>query len=293
MSDLHLDPDRRHDAVLLIDVTDGNPNGDPDAGNMPRVDPETLHGLMSDASIKRQVRDYVDLTVEGDRNQIYMRREDVALNVRHDRADAATGGGGGKKREDVQRRRDWLLDHYYDLRTFGAVMSTGEHGAGQVRGPVQITWARSIDPIVPQEFSITRVVKTNPSQEYDPEISEFGEMGRKSMVAYGLYRAQVYVNPYFARQSGFTAEDLGLLWDGLQYAWDLTRTASKGMMSCRGLYVFTHDRPQGSAHAHQLFDSVKVEKASDGPARSWSDYNVDVPDQGSPPEGVTLTRLVG
>jgi CRISPR-associated protein Csd2 len=172
-------------------------------------------------------------------------------------------------------------------------MSTGEHGAGQVRGPVQITWARSIDPILAQEVSITRVVKTNPNPAYDPEISEYGEMGRRSLVPYGLYRAQVYVNPFFGLRSGFSGDDLGLLWEGLQYSWDLTRTSSKGMMSCRGLHVFTHDTPRGNAHAHKLFDSVQVAKVSDGPARSWRDYRVDVPETVSLPEGVTLTTLVG
>src|SRR5438067_1645205 len=214
-------PDRRHDFELLFDVADGNPNGDPDAGNLPRVDPETMQGLITDVSIKRKIRDWVDAT-RGDqeRYKIYVQNKGFALNDLHQRAYTALGiksTGTRQRREDVNQARDWMCANFYDVRTFGAVMSTGVN-AGQVRGPVQLTFARSVDPIVPLDIAITRIAITDP-KDMETVIAESGEgkggktteIGRKSIVPYALYKGYGFVNPHFAAQTGFSAEDLGIL----------------------------------------------------------------------------------
>ena len=234
----HLDPDRRHDAILLFDVTDGNPNGDPDAGNLPRVDPETMQGLVSDVAIKRKVRDWVDATRgEQERFKIYIQNTGVALNELHQRAYTElklTSKGKTQSRGDVDQARDWMCDNFYDVRTFGAVMSTGVN-AGQVRGPVQLTFARSISPIVPLDLSITRVAVTKAedartvSAEGDEEGGKRTEMGRKSLVPYGLYRTSLFVVPPFARRTGFDREDLEVLWEALLMMWDLGPLGSAGL----------------------------------------------------------------
>ncbi|HVC96346.1 MAG TPA: type I-C CRISPR-associated protein Cas7/Csd2, partial [Pirellulales bacterium] len=214
------DPTRRHDFVFLVDVTDGNPNGDPDAGNLPRVDPETMQGLMTDVSIKRKVRDWIDAT-RGDheRFKIYVQNKGIALNTLHQRGYTALNlksSGTKQKREDVDAVRGWMCENFYDVRTFGAVMTT-QVNAGQVRGPIQLTFARSIDPIVPLEVAITRVAITDP-KDTEVVLTDSGagqggkttEIGRKSIVPYGLYRGHGFFNPHFAEQTGFSAEDLGI-----------------------------------------------------------------------------------
>ncbi len=298
----YLDVTRRHDFVYLFDVTDGNPNGDPDAGNLPRVDPETMQGLVTDVAIKRKVRDWVDLA-RGDegRFKIYIQSGGEALNALHKRAYEALGltsTGAKQAKEDVDKARDWMCANFYDIRMFGAVMTTGVN-AGQVRGPVQITFARSIDPIVPLDLSITRVAVTR-EEDARVVVTEEGEvggkqteMGRKALVPYGLYRAHGFFNPHFAQRAGVTEEDLELFWQALVQMWDLDRSASRGLMACQGLYVFTHESSLGNAPAHQLFERVRVSRKPGVPApRSFQDYQVEVNDAGLP-KGVTLTRLVG
>jgi CRISPR-associated protein Csd2 len=285
----HLDVARRHDFVLLFDVTDGNPNGDPDAGNLPRVDPETMQGLVSDVAIKRKVRDWVDLARgDEDRNKIYV-QSGVGLTSTKTRQDAA----------DVDRARDWMCANFYDIRMFGAVMSTGVN-AGQVRGPLQVTFARSIDPIVQLEPAITRVAITREEDMQVVVSDEDGqgrggkrtEMGRKALVPYGLYRAHGFFTPHFARATGATSEDLALFWRALTQMWDLDRSAARGMLACRGLYVFSHADPLGDAPAHTLFDRVMVKRREGVEApRAFSDYVVRVDDADLPP-GVTLAPLV-
>lgn len=297
------DARRRHDFVLLFDVQDGNPNGDPDAGNLPRVDPETMQGLVTDVSLKRKLRDWVDLA-RGDQEQfkIYVQNKGVALNELHQRAYTALGlrsTGAKQQRPDVERAREWMCANFYDIRTFGAVMTTGVN-AGQVRGPVQLTFARSIDPIVPLDLSITRVAITDPADvqvvEGDDGTARGGkvtEMGRKALVPYALYKAYGFVNPSFAEQTGFSDEDLGLFWQGLQQMWDLDHSASRGLLACRGLYVFTHANALGNAPAHVLLERVRVSRTDrDRPARGFCDYCVVV-DETDLPDGVRLTRLVG
>ncbi len=300
----HTDVNRRHDFVLLFDVSDGNPNGDPDAGNLPRVDPETMQGLVTDVSLKRKVRDWVDVA-RGDegRFKIYIQSGGPALNVLHDRAYKALdmkSTGTKQTRDDVDKARAWMCSNFYDIRVFGAVMTTGVN-CGQVRGPVQLTFARSIDPIVPLDLSITRVAVTR-EEDAAVVVSEDGgggvsgkqtEMGRKALVPYGLYLAHGFFNPHFAAQTGVTDEDLDLFWQALQEMWDLDRSASRGMMGCQGLYVFSHDSSLGNAPASRLFERVRVaSKPGVVAARVFSDYTVEV-DDGNLPEGITLTRLVG
>lgn len=309
----HLDPNRRHDAVLLFDVTDGNPNGDPDAGNLPRVDPETMQGLVTDVAIKRKVRDWVDATRQDDpRYKIYVQNSGIALNTIHQRAYDELGirsTGTKQKREDVDRASAWMCQNFFDVRTFGAVMSMGVN-AGQVRGPVQLTFSRSHDPIVPLDVTITRVAITKP-EDAQVRIAEEGdsadgkgggkrtEMGRKSLVPYGLYRGHVFYNPHFAERTKFDGEDLETLWAALMNMWDLDRSASRGMVGCRGLYVFSHDSKLGNAPAQALFDRVAIAR-NDGveAPRRFTDYTVTVDGDGlavgasvDAAPGVTLTRL--
>lgn len=296
------DTTRRHDFVLLFDVTDGNPNGDPDAGNLPRVDPETMQGLVTDVAIKRKVRDYIALAHDKEKQasyKIYV-ENGVALNAQHQRAytDLGIKSTGAKQlKGDIDRARSWMCQNFFDIRMFGAVMTTGVN-CGQVRGPLQLTFARSITPIVPLDLSITRIAVTK-IEDAQVAVAESGEttgkqteMGRKALVPYGLYRAHGFFNPHFARQTGATSEDLALFWKALEMMWDLDRSASRGMMACRGLYIFSHTSSLGDAPAHKLFDRVVVEKRADVVApRSFRDYTVSV-NAAEMPEQVTLTRLV-
>ncbi|MGA7672776.1 MAG: type I-C CRISPR-associated protein Cas7/Csd2 [Nitrolancea sp.] len=301
----HLDVNRRHDFVLLFDVQDGNPNGDPDAGNMPRVDPETMQGLVTDVALKRKVRDYVDVKC-GDqgRFKIYVQSGE-ALVTKHQRAYDALGlksSGVKQNRGDVDQARSWMCQNFYDIRMFGAVM-TVRVNAGQVRGPLQLTFARSFDEIVPLDVSITRVAVTNAA---DAEVvigdddgegrgGKQTEMGRKAIVPYGLYRAYGFFNPHLAQQTGVDAEDLALFWEALIGMWDVDRSAARGMMATRELHVFSHESPLGNAPAHRLFDTISVRRLDGVEApRSFTDYYVSAPDPGELAEfpGVTLSRLV-
>jgi len=292
---------RRHDFVLIFDVRDGNPNGDPDAGNLPRVDPETMQGLVTDVAIKRKVRDWVD-AAKGDegRFKIYVQSGE-ALNAKHARAyeDQGLKSTGSKQaRDDVDKARAWMCANFYDIRMFGAVMTTGVN-AGQVRGPVQMTFARSIDPIVPLDLSITRVAVTDPD-DMKVVASDDGrgvkggkqtEMGRKALVPYGLYRAYGFFNAHFAKQTGATDEDLDLFWTALQNMWDLDRSSSRGLMACQGLVVFSHESSLGNAPAQKLFERVSIERRDEVQVpRSVDGYRISV-DEANLPSGVTLSRL--
>ena len=297
---VYLDAKRRHDFVMFFDVTDGNPNGDPDAGNMPRVDPETMQGLVTDVCIKRKIRDWVD-ALRGDEGayKIYVQSGE-ALNTKHMRAYDAlelTSTGSKQDAETVDKARAWMCQNFYDIRTFGAVMTTGVN-CGQVRGPVQFTFARSIDPVVAMDVTITRVAVTR-EEDAQVVVSEDGktsgkqtEMGRKAIVPYGLYRMHGFFNPHFAAQTGFSDEDLKLLWQALQQMWDLDRSAARGMMACRGLYIFSHASKLGDAPAHQLFERIEARRRAgvDVP-RSFGDYDVHIDEQ-ELPEEVTLSQLM-
>ena len=302
--------EHRYDFVLLFDVADGNPNGDPDAGNSPRIDPQSLQGLVTDVCLKRKIRNAVALLGEGKPgNEIYFQTQDAVyekriLNLQHERAHEALGLGKGDKKKDpkalaegTSRARTWMCQNFYDIRAFGAVMTTGEKSCGQVRGPVQVTFARSIDPIVPLEYSITRksVTKVEDAEgQVKKDGSITGTMGRKNTIPYGLYRMHGFINPFLAKDTGFNQEDLQLLWDALKGTmWEIDRSASRGFMCTRGLYVFEHASKLGNAPAHVLFDSVKSPALGiDKPARSFQEYKIEV-DEKAIPDGVTLHRMVG
>lgn len=303
-----IDPKCRHDFVLLFDVKDGNPNGDPDAGNLPRVDPETMHGLVTDVCLKRKVRNYVE-SVRGahERYKIYVQNRGI-LAHQQKRAYLALELNEGSLKPNENARK-WMCDNFFDVRVFGAVMTTGKTkeeksgkqlhwNCGQVRGPIQMTFARSIDPVVPLDLSITRVALTNPDDtdrgDVDDEQAASGQMGRKSIIPYGLYRGYGFVSPLLGQETGLTEEDLSVFWQALQQMWDLDRSASRGFMSCRGLYVFTHENSVGNAPAHMLVLDRVVVKLKEGirTPRRFEDYVVEV-DDNNLPDGVTLTRLVG
>ena len=372
---LHCDPSKRHDFVLVFDVADGNPNGDPDAGNLPRTDPETMEGLVTDVALKRKVRNFVEIASEDqdqpERLKIFVEHHGV-LNDQIRRAYTEQGMEVGKKvdkeitdpsvlqnlressealpgafkfsnvpdssdeqpklaysgeltdtefkaqtddldetlsaktkkllndlkkasdkegkpkkgKDDVEKARKWMCANFYDVRMFGAVMSTGLN-AGQVRGPMQLTFSRSVNPIIPQDLAITRMAVTD---EKDRE--KLQTIGRKTLIPYGLYVGRGFFSPHLARQTGVTETDLELFWDALVYMWDFDRSASRGTMSPRGLYVFTHDNKLGNAPAHELFERIlpSLNANVDSPRR-FTDYTVSVEDD--LPEGVTLTRILG
>lgn len=285
---IHLNPQKRHDFVFLFDANNGNPNGDPDAGNLPRVDPETMHGLVTDVSIKRKIRDWVDVTHGNEeRFKIYVQNKGIALNDLHSRAYTAMNlksTGSKQKLEEVEQVRRWMCENFYDIRTFGAVMNTSVN-CGQVRGPIQLTFARSVDPITPIDMAITRVAITQTGTDKTTEI------GRKAIVPYALYVGYGFFIPHFAKQTTFSGEDLELFWKALESTWDLDRTASRGMLSFRGLYIFSHENPLGNAHAHRLLERIKVKRAEGVQApRHISDYVITV-NNTTLPEGVMLTRI--
>lgn len=301
LNEIVTDPARRHDFVLLFDVQDGNPNGDPDAGNLPRVDPETMQGITTDVCLKRKVRDWVD-AFKGDdaRYKIYVQNTGEALNSKHRRAYTALNlksTGAKQDRGDVDQAKAWMCENFYDIRMFGAVMSTGVN-CGQVRGPVQLTFARSIDPIVQLDLSITRVAVTK-EDDAKVVVADDGtatgkqtEMGRKAVVPYALYRSHGFFTPHFAAQTGVTHEDLRLFWEALVNMWDLDRSSSRGLQACRGLYVFSHENGLGNAPSHVLFERVKTPPSEKEAPRRFTDYAVMV-DEANLPAGVTLTRIVG
>lgn len=278
----------RYEFVYLFDVTNGNPNGDPDAGNLPRLDPETNQGLVTDVALKRKIRNYVALEREGAPGySIYMQEKSV-LNNQHKRAYAALSIEPEPKRlpKDEAKAREitaWMCKNFFDVRTFGAVMTT-DINAGQVRGPVQIAFASSIDPIVPQEISITRMAVTN-----EKDVEKERTMGRKHIVPYGLYRAHGFVSAKLAERTGFSDDDLELLWRALASMFEHDRSAARGEMAARRLIIFKHEQALGNAPAHKLFEKVKVERIggqSGTPARAFGDYRVSV--EHGPAPGVSI-----
>ncbi|MDT8405548.1 type I-C CRISPR-associated protein Cas7/Csd2 [Sulfuriflexus sp.] len=276
----------RYEFALLFDVQNGNPNGDPDAGNMPRVDPETGHGLVTDVCLKRKIRNHIALSKEGSEGfNIYV-QEKAVLNQTHEMAYKACELKSEakklpKKVEDAKKVTGWMCANFYDIRAFGAVMTT-EVNCGQVRGPVQMAFAKSVDPIVSQEVSITRMAVTN-----EKDLEKERTMGRKHVVPYGLYVAQGFVSAPLAEKTGFSAEDLELLWNALSNMFEHDRSAARGVMSSQKLFVFKHQDKLGNAPAHKLFDLIDIQRneRSEGPARSFKDYDVMV---GQAPAGVEI-----
>lgn len=312
---------RRHDFVLIFDVANGNPNGDPDAGNLPRLDPETSHGLVTDVSLKRKIRNYVELAHPGeDGLHIYV-EEGAILNEQHRKAYVALRGDEKSKKDaklnpkddtEAKELRDFMCRNFFDVRTFGAVMSTGIN-CGQVKGPVQMTFASSVEPILPVEISITRMAATNEAEqkkraegaEETDSRTDNRTMGRKHIVPYGLYVAHGFISARFAERTGFSEADLDLLFEALKNMFEHDRSAARGEMTTRRLIVFRHENALGNAPAHKLFERVKIGRDVDGefrapddrglgnlaPARKFSDYRIEVDDTDLP-GGVEILDLV-
>lgn len=292
----------RYEFVYLFDVKNGNPNGDPDAGNLPRLDPETNQGLVTDVCLKRKIRNYVALEKTDSDGKpesgyaIYM-QEKAVLNNQHELAwkakDIEPDARDGYKKlpKDTAKAKeltDWMCGNFFDVRTFGAVMTTGVN-CGQVRGPIQMAFATSIDPVVPLEVSITRMAVTT-VKEAEEQSGDNRTMGRKHIIPYGLYRAHGFISAKLAERTGFSEGDLELLWRSLTNMFEHDRSAARGEMAARKLVVFKHDNAMGNAPAHRLFETVTVERVegeADTPARSFSDYRVSV-DSAAVPQGVSV-----
>ena len=277
----------RIDFVYIFDVQDGNPNGDPDAGNLPRVDAETNMGLVTDVCLKRKVRNYVQVAKSLAEGYDIFIKEKAILNNEIDKAHDDSNVKNAK--DKTAAARQYMCENYYDIRTFGAVMSTGKN-AGQVRGPIQLTFARSVDPIATSEHSITRIAVATP-KEAENQKGENHTMGRKATVPYGLYVCHGFVSANLAKQTGFSEEDLHLFFEALKNMFDQDRSAARGLMSAQKLIVFRHDSELGNAPANKLFDLVKIKKATDAIPRSFSDYRVFI-DKDSLPNGVTVEELI-
>jgi CRISPR-associated protein Csd2 len=297
----------RYDFILVFDVQDGNPNGDPDAGNLPRTDPETGRGLVTDVCLKRKVRNFVQLTRSGQPGFDIFIKEKAVLNQAIAEAykklgisldEAPTEAKDGKKRNskgeaqggEVARGRMEMCKSFFDIRAFGAVMSTGAN-AGQVRGPIQLTFGRSVDPIVVLEHSITRMAVATEA-EAEKQSGDNRTMGRKNTVPYGVYVAFGFVSPHLAQQTGFGSDDLDLLWDAFKNMFEHDRSAARGLMAMRRLIVFKHASSLGNAPAHKLFERVKISRVDDAkPARAFSDYRVGI-DATPLPNGVEILELI-
>jgi len=293
----------RYDFIIVFDVQDGNPNGDPDAGNLPRVDPETGRGLVTDVCLKRKIRNFVQMTHAGTNGYDIFVKEKAILNQAIENTYATLGidlekspndEKDGKKRNEkgvgqgaeVSRARDKMCETYFDIRTFGAVMSTGAN-AGQVRGPVQITFGRSVDPIVTLEHCITRMAVAT-KEEAEKQSGDNRTMGRKNTVPFGLYVAHGFISAHLASQTKFSEEDLKLLWEAITKMFEHDRSAARGMMSTQKLIVFKHESPLGNAPAQKLFDRLSIaKKPGVSVARSFKDYDVSL-DLGNLPSGVSV-----
>ena len=311
----------RYDFVVLFDVANGNPNGDPDAGNLPRIDPETNRGLVSDVCLKRKVRNYVELSKEGESGYRIYVQDGSILNEKHREAYKAIRKDDAKVSkeaklnpqgdEEAAKLRGFMCDNFFDVRAFGAVMSTGIN-CGQVRGPVQLSFAQSLEPIVPSEISITRMAATNEKEKADKlqgtddnSRTENRTMGRKYIVPYGLYRAHGFISAKLSERTGFGEDDLNLLFEAVENMFEHDRSAARGEMAVRKLIVFKHENELGNAPAHKLFDRVKVGRNIGGefrtigdpgydnhaPARSFSDYKVEI-DTANMPEGVSVIERI-
>jgi CRISPR-associated protein Csd2 len=310
----------RYDFVFLFDVANGNPNGDPDAGNLPRLDPETNQGLVTDVCLKRKIRNYAEIAKGGDTGYAIYVQEGAILNHKHRKAYIAIRPDDKKALTDktlnpkndaeADKLRNFMCDNFFDVRTFGAVMSTGIN-CGQVRGPVQLCFARSVEPVVPLEIAITRMAATNEAEKAklaeggDDERTENRTMGRKYIVPYGLYRAHGFVSAKLAERTGFSDDDLSFVWDSLRNMFENDRSAARGEMAARKLVAFEHASALGNAQAHDLFERVRVERANGEdaypigdkrldnlpPARRFSDYRVTI-DREALPDGVTIHELL-
>lgn len=281
----------RYEFVMLFDVENGNPNGDPDAGNAPRIDPETGFGYVTDVCLKRKVRNYVELVKEGEPRYNILVKPDKAMNTKFTEAYTECGLATGKKgavKDDVLRARQYMCENYFDVRTFGAVMSTGDDPCGIVRGPVQINFARSISPVMYQEITVTRQARTTEDRRSTGDT----EMGKKSIIPYALYRGEGYISAALAQKvTGFDEDDLELLWEAIRNMFENDHSAARGKMCMRRLYVFKHDSLLGNAPSGELFDKIVVrQKDKDAPPRVFADYAVEVDE--TMPEGVTLSHMV-
>lgn len=310
----------RHDFVLLFDVTNGNPNGDPDAGNLPRLDPETNHGLVTDVCLKRKVRNYTEMAKSEETGFAIYVQENAILNDKHRKAYIKLRLGDEKAKTEKKLNpkddteatalRDFMCQNFFDVRAFGAVMSTGVN-CGQVRGPVQMSFATSVEPVVPLEISITRMAATNEAEKakkeegVDDERSDNRTMGRKHIIPYGLYRSHGFISAKLAEKTGFSNDDLAFLWEALKNAFEHDHSAARGEMAARKLIVFKHGNALGNAPAHELFDRVRVGRNVKGeyraldderidnlpPARRYADYKVEIERNGLP-EGVEILELL-
>ena len=281
----------RYDFALLFDVTDGNPNGDPDAGNLPRVDAETGMGLVTDVCLKRKVRNFVQMVKNAEKPFDIFIKEKAILNQlideSHEQEEVKSKDKTGDKTEAA---RKWMCANYFDIRTFGAVLSTGKN-AGQVRGPIQFTFGRSVDPVVALEHSITRMAVATEA-EAEKQGGDNRTMGRKFTVPYGLYFSKGFISAHLAAQTGFNEDDLTLFWEALKNMFEHDHSAARGMMSTCKLIVFKHSTALGNAPAHQLFNAIKIEKKDPSkPPRSFSDYSVSI-DNSSIPSGVELIEML-
>lgn len=311
---------KRFDFVFLFDVANGNPNGDPDAGNLPRLDPETNQGLVTDVCLKRKIRNYVEIARGGETGFAIYVQEGAILNEKHREAYKVARPGDAKVEkekklnpqsdDEARALQKFMCGNFFDVRAFGAVMSTGIN-CGQVRGPVQLSFARSIEPILPLEVAITRMAATNEGEKKkreegaDEERTENRTMGRKHIVPYGLYRAHGFISANLAARTGFSDDDIAFLWEALKNMFEHDRSAACGEMAARKLFVFEHDNALGRAPAHELFDRVTIERLNDGvayaigdrrldnapPARRYADYVVTAR-RDALPEGVTLHELL-
>ena len=268
--------EKRYDFVLFFDVKDGNPNGDPDAGNLPRIDAETGSGIVTDVCLKRKIRNFVQITKGTEAGYDIFVKEKAILNKEIDTVYAELGikadAKNKAKGDDVEKGRAGMCKKFFDIRTFGAVLSTGAN-AGQVRGPVQLTFARSVEPVVALEHSITRMAVAT-EEESEKQGGDNRTMGRKYTIPYGLYKAYGFVSPHFAAGTGFTTEDLDLLWDALVQMFEFDRSAARGLMTTRRLVIFEHGSALGSKPADELFNRIKCEHTGNSPARDFSDYTI-------------------
>ena len=282
--------ENRIDFIYLFDVQDGNPNGDPDAGNLPRLDAETGMGLVTDVCLKRKVRNYVQVAKQCDHGYDIFVKEKAVLNTLIDQSYEDDRVKAADKNKQITAARDVMCEKFYDVRTFGAVMSTGKN-AGQVRGPIQFTFARSIDPIAPLEHSITRMAVAT-EKEAEKQSGDNRTMGRKSTVPYGLYLCHGFISANLAKQTGFTTEDLDLFFDALKNMFDNDRSAARGLMSAQKLIVFRHESELGNAPANKLFDLVNVERKEGVEVpRSFNDYKITINRQNLP-AGVAIEELL-
>ena len=287
----------RYEFVYLFDVINGNPNGDPDAGNLPRLDPETNCGLVTDVCLKRKIRNFVSLDKEDTQGYAIYMQEKAVLNNQHLKAYEAISLKPEEKKlpkeeEKARAITRWMCDNFFDVRTFGAVMTTGVN-AGQVRGPIQLAFATSIDPVVPLEISITRMAVTT-VKEAEAQSGDNRTMGRKHIIPYGLYRAHGFISAKLAERTGFSDADLRLFWNALINMFEHDRSAARGEMAARKLIVFKHESAMGNAPAHVLFDAVKITPAdanSDSAPRRFADYRVDI-DHSAIPAGVSVQELI-